>query len=151
MKQKAFFIIFTGLSLKQIKRNFFGRWESDFKVAGLQGAVWLPSCFCEDSNFKSEFRVQFEFNSEFKTELKYISNSISIKNQFKTHFIPVFLFQVYFPKFTFHFKNLKRFLHSTLPTIIHGPLRPITLSVQSPALLHWDFVHFERELQCLRS
>ena len=26
MKQKAFFIIFEGLSLKQIKK-FFGRWE----------------------------------------------------------------------------------------------------------------------------
>ena len=32
IKQKKFFIIFQGLSLKQIKRNFFGRWESDFKV-----------------------------------------------------------------------------------------------------------------------
>ena len=27
MKQKVFFIIFKGLSLKQIKRIFFGRWE----------------------------------------------------------------------------------------------------------------------------
>ena len=31
MKQKAFFIIFEGLSLKQIKKIFFGRWESNFK------------------------------------------------------------------------------------------------------------------------
>ena len=30
MQQKAFFFIFKGLSLKQIKRNFFGRWEPDF-------------------------------------------------------------------------------------------------------------------------
>ena len=30
MKQKAFFINFKELSLKQIKRNFFGRCESDF-------------------------------------------------------------------------------------------------------------------------
>ena len=28
---KAFFIIFEGLSLKQIKNFFFGRWEPDFK------------------------------------------------------------------------------------------------------------------------
>ena len=32
MKQKAFFIIFEGLSLKQIKKIFFERWESDFKL-----------------------------------------------------------------------------------------------------------------------
>ena len=32
MKQKAFFIIFKGLSMKQITQIFFGRWESDFKV-----------------------------------------------------------------------------------------------------------------------
>ena len=64
----------------------------------------MPSCFYEDSNFKSESQVQFKFNGEFKTErkyisnseLKYISNSISIKNQFKRHFIPVFIFQTYF-------------------------------------------------------
>ena len=30
MEWKAFFIIFKGLSLKQMKINFFGRWESDF-------------------------------------------------------------------------------------------------------------------------
>ena len=29
---KAFLIIFQGLSLKQIKKGFFGRWESDFKL-----------------------------------------------------------------------------------------------------------------------
>ena len=28
--KKAFFIIFKGLSLKQIKPTFLGRWESDF-------------------------------------------------------------------------------------------------------------------------
>ena len=32
MKQKEFFIIFEGLSLKQIK-IFFGRWESNFKIS----------------------------------------------------------------------------------------------------------------------
>ena len=31
MKWKAFFIIFKGLSLKQIKRIFLGKWESSFK------------------------------------------------------------------------------------------------------------------------
>ena len=31
MKSKAFFNIFKGLSLKEIKINFFGSWESDFK------------------------------------------------------------------------------------------------------------------------
>ena len=30
MKEKAFFIIFEGISFKQIK-NFFGKLESDFK------------------------------------------------------------------------------------------------------------------------
>ena len=30
MKWKAFIIIFGGLSLKQIKKSFFGRWEPDF-------------------------------------------------------------------------------------------------------------------------
>ena len=30
MKQKAFFITFKGLSIKQIEQKFFGRWESDF-------------------------------------------------------------------------------------------------------------------------
>ena len=29
IKQKGFFVIFKGLSLKQIKRNAFGRWGSD--------------------------------------------------------------------------------------------------------------------------
>ena len=33
MKQKVLFIIFEGLSLKQIKIIFYGRWESDFKKA----------------------------------------------------------------------------------------------------------------------
>ena len=28
MKHKAFFMIFKGLSLKQEKQNFFGRWEA---------------------------------------------------------------------------------------------------------------------------
>ena len=32
MKWKVFFIIFEGVSLKQIIKTFFGRWESDFKV-----------------------------------------------------------------------------------------------------------------------
>ena len=32
MKQNAFFIIFEGLSLTQIKQFFFGRRESDFKI-----------------------------------------------------------------------------------------------------------------------
>ena len=27
-------MIFEGLSLKQIKKNFFGRWESDFNLVG---------------------------------------------------------------------------------------------------------------------
>ena len=41
MKWKAFFIIFEGLSSKQIKINFFGTWESDFK--GLKNICkWLP-------------------------------------------------------------------------------------------------------------
>ena len=31
MKKKAFFFIFKGLSLKQIKRFFLGRGESGFK------------------------------------------------------------------------------------------------------------------------
>ena len=29
--EKVFFISFKGLSLKQIKQHFFGRWEPDFK------------------------------------------------------------------------------------------------------------------------
>ena len=36
MKQKVFFIIFEGLSLKQIKIIFYGRWESDFNLNGLK-------------------------------------------------------------------------------------------------------------------
>ena len=32
--KKAFFIIFKGLSLKQIKKNF-GRWEPDFKITNI--------------------------------------------------------------------------------------------------------------------
>ena len=31
IKQKAFFIIFEGLSLKQIQKFIFGSWEYDFK------------------------------------------------------------------------------------------------------------------------
>ena len=31
MKYKSFFIIYEGLSLKEIKEIFSGRWESDFK------------------------------------------------------------------------------------------------------------------------
>ena len=34
MKQKAFFIIFEGLSLKQ--KIFFGRWEPDFEGSFLE-------------------------------------------------------------------------------------------------------------------
>ena len=32
MKKKAFSIIFKGLSLKQVKIIFIGRWESDFNL-----------------------------------------------------------------------------------------------------------------------
>ena len=32
IKEKAFFIKFKGLSLKGIKKSFFGRWESDFNA-----------------------------------------------------------------------------------------------------------------------
>ena len=42
------------------------------------------------------------------------------------------------------------FLHSTLSTT-HGPLRPITLSAQSSALLHRAFIYFERESVILQS
>ena len=40
MKKQTFFIIFKGLSLKQIKRNFFGRWESEFN-----GVEFKFKCF----------------------------------------------------------------------------------------------------------
>ena len=36
IKWKAFFIICKELSLKQIKRIFFGRWESDFNKRKVQ-------------------------------------------------------------------------------------------------------------------
>ena len=40
MKQKAFFINFEGLSLKQIKKNLFGRWESNVNSRGKKGFFW---------------------------------------------------------------------------------------------------------------
>ena len=44
VKWKAFSIIFKGFLLKQIKRNFFGRWESDLKfynwIKGTLMHIW---------------------------------------------------------------------------------------------------------------
>ena len=53
MKQKAFFIIFKGLSMKKISQ-FFGRWESkltlnDFKSA--LGINFLTSSFCKSYKY----------------------------------------------------------------------------------------------------
>ena len=53
MKKKAFSIIFKELSLKQIKRFFFGMWESDFKhsddgfkyfIGYREGEIVKPLC-----------------------------------------------------------------------------------------------------------
>ena len=101
--------------------------------------------------------MNFVFNFNSTVNLKLNLSIFQILFQLNIN-LSLTLSQFFYFKFTFkhicfvsHFENLKRLLHSTLPTMIHGPLRPVTLSVQSPALLHWVFVYFEREIQCLRS
>ena len=47
MKEKAFFIIFKRLSMKQIKQIFFGKWETDFKVGLSPSKKVCVICFTE--------------------------------------------------------------------------------------------------------
>ena len=109
--------------------------------------MWSPSCFCEDSNFKSEFcfRVQFEiqkwilkldlylfqilFKLKINLSLTSLHSSFFISNLLPKHFW-----------FASYFKNLKNFLHSTLPTI-HGPLRPVTPGVSRLLISFTEFLY----------
>ena len=45
MKQRAFFVIFEALSLKQIKKIFFGRRESDFNRLVPKDFFSVLACF----------------------------------------------------------------------------------------------------------
>ena len=57
MKWKAFFIICKGLSSKEIKRNFFGRWESGFEqLMYVHDAKYLKSVFKVIDYVKHEFK-----------------------------------------------------------------------------------------------
>ena len=73
MKLKAFFINFKWLSLKQIKINFFGRWESDFEREHtfLKNSVF-PSTIIKLSKLDHNIRIYISFNICRKSIVKFI-------------------------------------------------------------------------------
>ena len=60
MKKKAFFINFKGLSLKQIKRILFGRWEPDIKAKS-NLPNWTLCDIFETTNLNYNLRSQTDF------------------------------------------------------------------------------------------
>ena len=81
MKWKAFFIIFKALSMKQIRKNFFGRWESEFFNIRYTNYIFI---LFELAELLSKFRYYFNtchpnISFSFEQEKKGKSSFLDIK------------------------------------------------------------------------